>query len=269
VGGAIGAIAWLCVWWLPALYGNLALIDVSMAVLSHAPTMCLVAACSALPYLIERVAGSWPGSASRAGVAIVIAVIPRLGFAHWAPISAGLLALSYFALSILRAAVISRARSTGPMLLVAFAVVPALLLFSLLSTFLSSIAPDLPVHDTYVAVANFHLFGATFVVALLVAVQAFWDELAARAYAPRLARVSAALLGTGICLTSIAMVVAGSRGQARRYHQYDESFETLNRIIGVGALVAILGGVVAVAALFAGGRALRTSREDATAQVFE
>jgi hypothetical protein len=266
--GSVGALSGACLLCAIGLAQGATPADAGMMMLSRAGGLSLIAACSVLPYLVERIAGNWPGRPWRAAVAVALTTLPTL-LTHAILAVAALVGWLYLAISILRAALASSARTTAPILFLALGVVPALLLFAPACAVLWLIDPEAHLHDTYFTTACGHLLGAAVLGSLLGAVHAFWAELTSRTYALGLARAAAVLFGSGTVITAIAMIIAGVRGLPRNTgHLRLADFEWLHRVIAIGGLLSAVGCLLAIVGLFRGARMIAPHHSE-TARVFE
>ena len=108
--------------------------------------------------------------------------------------------------------------------------------------YLSSIAVDLHVTDTYFVVAHFHyvMVGAT-VSAYLGGIHFWWPKMTGRMYPENWARVAAIVLFIGFNLTFFPQFILGYQGMPRRYAMYAPEFQILNVFSTAGATVMAVG----------------------------
>ena len=108
--------------------------------------------------------------------------------------------------------------------------------------FLSTLAVDVHVHDTYFVVAHFHyiMVGGT-VMAYLGGIHFWWPKMTGRMYPEGWARFSAILIFVGFNLTFFPQFILGYLGMPRRYHIYPEEFQILNVMSSAGASILAVG----------------------------
>jgi cytochrome c oxidase subunit 1 len=108
--------------------------------------------------------------------------------------------------------------------------------------FLSTLAIDVHVHDTYFVVAHFHyiMVGGT-VMAYLGGIHFWWPKITGRMYPEAWARISAILIFVGFNLTFFPQFLLGYLGMPRRYHVYPEEFQVLNVLSTAGASILAVG----------------------------
>ena len=108
--------------------------------------------------------------------------------------------------------------------------------------YLSSIAVDLHVTDTYFVVAHFHyvMVGAT-VSAYLGGIHFWWPKMTGRMYPENWARIAAIVLFIGFNLTFFPQFILGYQGMPRRYAMYAPEFQVLNVFSTAGATIMAVG----------------------------
>lgn len=108
--------------------------------------------------------------------------------------------------------------------------------------FLSALATDVYLHDTYFVVAHFHyvMVGGT-ILAYLGGVHYWWPKITGRLYNELWARISAAITFVGFNLTFFPQFILGYAGMPRRYHVYPPEFQVLNVLSTAGASVLAVG----------------------------
>ena len=108
--------------------------------------------------------------------------------------------------------------------------------------FLSTLATDVHLHDTYFVVAHFHyVMVGGMVMAYLGGLHFWWPKMTGRMYPESLGKLSAVLVFLGFNLTFFPQFVLGYLGMPRRYHVYPEEFQILHLSSTFGALVLGLG----------------------------
>jgi len=106
--------------------------------------------------------------------------------------------------------------------------------------FLSTMAVDVHVHDTYFVVAHFHyVMVGGMVMAYLGGIHFWWPKMTGKMYPEAWAKLSAILVFVGFNLTFFPQFVLGYLGMPRRYHIYPDEFQVLNVMSSAGA--SILG----------------------------
>ena len=114
--------------------------------------------------------------------------------------------------------------------------------------FLSTLATDVHLHDTYFVVAHFHyiMVGGA-LMGYLGAIHFWWPKMTGRLYNETLAKIAAIIVFVGFNLTFFPQFVLGFLGMPRRYHVYPDEFQVLNvfstagaSILGIGYLLPVL-----------------------------
>ena len=124
------------------------------------------------------------------------------------------------------------------------------LLGGLTGLFLSTIAVDIHLHDTYFVVAHFHfVMVGGMVMAYLAGIHFWWPKITGRMYSEGWAKASALLIFFGFNLTFFPQFVLGYLGMPRRYHVYPEEFQILNVMSTAGASILAAGYAILFAYL--------------------
>jgi cytochrome c oxidase subunit 1 len=108
--------------------------------------------------------------------------------------------------------------------------------------FLSAMAVDIHLHDTYFVVAHFHyvMVGGA-IVAFLGGLHFWWPKMTGRMYPEAWGKLSALVIFIGFNLTFFPQFILGYLGMPRRYHSYPDEWQVLNVLSSAGATVLATG----------------------------
>ena len=115
----------------------------------------------------------------------------------------------------------------------------------LTGVFLTTLAVDVHVHDTYFVVAHFHyvMVGAV-VMAYLGGMHFWWPKITGKLYPEGWGRLSALVIFVGFNLTFFPQFIVGYLGMPRRYHFYPDEFQVLNVMSTGGASILGFGYLI-------------------------
>jgi len=125
-----------------------------------------------------------------------------------------------------------------------------LFLFSiggLTGMFLSTLATDIHLHDTYFVVAHFHyvMFGGT-VMAFFGGLHYWWPKMWGRMYNEFWAKIAVLLVFVGFNATFFSQFILGAKGMPRRYWTYLPQYTRLHGFSSIGSIIMAVGFVIMI-----------------------
>jgi cytochrome c oxidase subunit 1 len=114
--------------------------------------------------------------------------------------------------------------------------------------FLSTMATDVHLHDTYFIVAHFHyVMVGGMVLAFVGGLHFWWPKITGKMYPEFLGRFAAITVFLGFNLTFFPQFILGFLGMPRRYYEYPPEFQILHTLSTAGATILGFGFLMVVA----------------------
>jgi cytochrome c oxidase subunit 1 len=126
----------------------------------------------------------------------------------------------------------------SPPMMYVFTFLALFMIGGLTGVVLGALSLDVHLHDTYFVVAHFHyvMMGGA-IIAYIGGLHHWWPKMFGRMYPKKLASFTSILVFLSFNMTFFPMFLVGSRGMPRRYYEYIVSFQSLNQIATVGAVL--------------------------------
>ncbi len=108
--------------------------------------------------------------------------------------------------------------------------------------FLSTLATDVHLHDTYFIVAHFHyVMVGSMMMAFFAAMHHWWPKMFGVMYNKKLAMWAWGLVFFGFNLTFFPQFIMGAKGMPRRYADYIDEFANYHRLSTAGSYILTVG----------------------------